>query len=1236
MIERIIEFSARNRFFVFLIITFLLAWGLWALWNTALDAIPDLSDVQVIVFTEWPGRSPDLLEDQITYPIVTAMLAAPRVQLVRGISDFGFSYVYVIFKDGTDMYWARSRVLEYLQKITGQLPEGTTPTLGPDATGVGWVFEYALVDETGRHNLAQLRSFQDWYLRYWLESVPGVAEVASVGGFVKQYQVELDPNKLLAYNIPIGQAISAIRRSNNDVGGRVLEIASSEYMVRGRGYIQTLRDIEAVPVGTDGRGTPILVRDLGRVHYGPDMRRGVAELDGRGEVVGGIVVMRYGENALDVVNRVKQKLSDVEGSLPEGVEVVVTYDRSDLILRAIETLKNKLSEEMIVVSIVIVVFLLHFRTALIPILALPMAVLMSFIPLYYMNLTANIMSLGGIAIAIGAMVDASIVLVENAHKNLDRWASEGKPGRRTEVLIQSFREVGPSIFFALLVITISFLPVFTLQAQEGRLFQPLAYTKTFSMFFAALLAVTLVPALGTLLIRGKIRSEKKHPISRLLFFLYTPVLNTVLRFPRSFIFMALVLVVSTVPVFMRLGSEFMPPLNEGSLLFMPTAVPGMPVTEAAKILQTQDKLLRQFPEVERVFGKIGRAKTSTDPAPLSMVETVVLLKPQQQWETKHQERWYSDWLPESLKASFRFFWPEERTKTWEEMVEEMDAQLKFPGMANIWWMPVQTRTEMLSTGIRSNLGIKVFGPNLETIERIGVEIENVLQDVPGTRSAFADRVMGGYYVDFKVKRFEAARYGLTVDDVLEIVETAVGGKNIAYTIEGRERYPINVRYPRELRDNIEALRKVLVPTPTGAQVPISLLADISYMQGPPMIRDEDGQLVGYVFVDVTDQDYEGYVNRAQQIVREKLDLPAGYRIEWAGQYKYLLRMKQRLTYIIPLTLFIVFVLLYINFGSWKEPIIVFLAVPFSLIGSFWLLYWLDYNLSVAVWVGIIALAGLDAETGTIMLLYLLMAHKRWQKEGKMQTVDHLKESIHHGAVQRVRPKVMTVFTTTIGLLPIMWASTYEIGADVMKRMAAPMVGGLVTSFILELTIYPAIFLLWKGTEVEGWRSLIPGLAPRRKEQVEKQVAPERRSVLRLVGILLGVLLAGLLAWGIWNWFQGPAEVSSMEPVVQQAVAGTQVEILVPQGRFTSGRSSFRVTFQTARGEPVEVQNVRIEFHMPAMAAMPAMHATADVDPAGPGTFSAQVDLPMAGEWQVRLSLDTPDGPKNLRTTIRAQ
>ncbi len=761
MIEKVIEFSAKNRFFVFLLVAFAASAGTWSLYNVTLDAIPDLSDVQVIVFTEWPGRSPDLVEDQITYPIITAMIAAPGVQLVRGISDFGLSYIYIIFEDGTDMYWARSRVLEYLQEITGQLPEGVNPVLGPDATGVGWVFEYALVDETGRYNLAQLRSFQDWYLRYWLEAVPGVAEVASVGGFVKQYQVDLDPNKLLAYNIPLGQVIQKIQDSNNDVGGRVLEVASTEFMVRGRGYIQALEDLEHVPVATGGNGTPIYVKDLGHVQYGPDIRRGVAELDGRGEVVGGVVVMRYGQNALDVIERVKQRIEEVKGSLPEGVKLVVTYDRSDLILRAIDTLERKLTEEMIIVSAVIVIFLFHLRTAFVAIITLPIAVLLAFIPMYYMGLTANIMSLGGIAIAIGAMVDAAVILLENAHKKLDEWEAHGRPGTRADVLVKAFREVGPSLFFSLLIITVSFIPVFTLQAQEGRLFRPLAYTKTFSMGFAAFLAITLVPALGLVLIRGKIYSEERHPVSRVLHRLYTPVLNAVFRFPKLFVLGAMLLVLSTIPVFMRLGSEFMPPLNEGSLLFMPTAVPGMPVTEAARILQTQDKLLRHFPEVERVFGKIGRARTSTDPAPLSMVETVVLLKPQEQWERTRQERWYSGWAPDFLKPPLRFFWPEERLKSWEELISEMDAKVKFPGMANIWWMPVQTRTEMLSTGIRSNLGIKVFGPNLETIEKIAVEIENVLKDVPGTRSAFADRVMGGYYFDFRIKRKEAARYGLT-------------------------------------------------------------------------------------------------------------------------------------------------------------------------------------------------------------------------------------------------------------------------------------------------------------------------------------------------------------------------------------------------------------------------------------------------------------------------------------------
>jgi copper/silver efflux system protein len=1064
MIERIIEFSARNRFFVFLLIVFMIVWAVWAMFNIPLDAVPDLSDTQVIVFTEWTGRSPDLVEDQVTYPIVTAMLSAPNVQTVRGISDFGFSYVYIIFEDGTDIYWARSRVLEYLQGITGQLPEGAAPQLGPDASGVGWVFQYALVDETGQYNLAQLRSFQDWYMRYWLLSVPGVAEVASIGGFVKQYQVELDPNKLLAYGIPLSQAITAIQRSNNDVGGRVLEIAKTEYMVRGRGYIRSLEDIEMIPVVTDGRGTPIYIRDLGRVQFGPEMRRGLAELDGLGEVVGGIVVMRYGENALTVVDQVKQRIREVEGSLPPGVKLVTTYDRSDLILRAIDTLRQKLTEEMLIVSIIILVFLLHIRTALIPILALPIAVLLSFIPMYYMGLTANIMSLGGIAIAIGAMVDASIILIENCHKNLYSWDEAGRPGNRIEVVIKSFREVGTSIFFSLLVITVSFIPVFTLIAQEGRLFRPLAFTKTFSMLFAAFLAITLVPALGVLLIRGRIRSEESHPISRFLQGLYDPVLRFSLRYPKLLIVGSLILILTAIPAFMALGSEFMPPLNEGSLLYMPSSVPGMSITEASRILQTQDKILKQFPEVERVFGKIGRADTATDPAPLSMAETVILLKPQDEWERVHQHRWYSDWAPSFLKTPLGMVWPEERTKTWEELVAEMDARLQMPGMPNIWWMPVQTRTEMLSTGIRSNLGIKVFGPSLETIDEIGLQIEQLLQNFPGTRSVFADRVVGGYYLDFDIYREAAARYGLTVGDVMDVIESAIGGKNVTTTIEGRERYPVNVRYPRELRDDADVLRRVLVPTPTGAQVPISLLADIRHLQGPPMIRNEDGQLVGFVFVDVTDKDYGGYVSRAQQEIEANLQLPAGYRLEWTGQYKYMERMRSRLTFIIPMTLFIVFILLYVNFGSWKEALIIFLALPTSLVGAIWLLYLLDYNMSMAVWVGLIALAGLDAETGVIMLIYLRLSHQRWTEEGRLHTLEDLKGSIYEGSVKRLRPKVMTVVTTMVALMPIMWAPITATGADVMKRMAAPLVGGMLSSFFLELAVYPAIFLLWKGRQ----------------------------------------------------------------------------------------------------------------------------------------------------------------------------
>jgi Cu(I)/Ag(I) efflux system membrane protein CusA/SilA len=1085
VINAIIDYCARNRFLVLLFTAFLTAWGVWAIYNISLDAIPDLSDVQVIVFTEWQGRSPDLVEDQITYPIVTSMLAAPRVQFVRGQSFFGLSFVYVIFEDGTDMYWARSRVLEYMQGIQGDLPEDVTPKLGPDATGVGWVYEYALVDETGQQNLQELRSFQDWYLRYWLQAVPGVAEVASVGGYVKQYQINLDPNKLRGYGVSIRQVIDAVRRSNNDVGGRVLEIATTEYFVRGRGYIQSLRDIETIPVGTDDRGTPIYVRNLGHVTLGPDIRRGLAELDGKGEVVGGIVVMRYGENALDVIARVKQRLAEVEESLPPGVKIVSTYDRSELINRSVATLKHTLTEEIAIVSIIIVLFLLHIPSALLPIIVIPIAVILSFIPMYYMNLTANIMSLGGIAIAIGALVDAAIVVVEQVRKKLEHWDADGRQGSYKPLVIEAIKEVAGPSFFSLLVIAVSFLPIFTLVAQEGRLFKPLAFSKNFSMAFAAVLAITLMPALIMIVTRaepfrfrprwlarfataiwvGKIYSEEKHALSRPLIALYRPVVEIALRFRWAVIALALVAVVLTVPIYQRLGSEFMPPLNEGSILFMPTAVPGMSITEASRILQTQDKILRQFPEVESVFGKIGRARTPTDPAPLSMVETTILLKPQEEWRTVGQERWYSGWAPEFVASPLRRIWPETRPMTWDELVAEMGPEVKFPGMANIWWMPVQTRTEMLSTGMRSNLGIKVFGPDLARIEEIAVGIERALQDTPGTRSVFAERVTGGYYVDFDIKREAAARYGLTVGDVEDVIETAIGGKNIAQTVEGRERYPINVRYLRELRDDPEKLADVLIATPTGSQIPISLVAGIRYSKGAPQIRDENGQVVGYVFVDVSHADYEGYIREAQQIVQREVDLPAGYRLEWAGQYKYLQRTREHLKVILPLTLFIVIVLLYLNTGSPIKTAIVLLAVPFSAIGAIWFLYWLNYNMSVAVWVGLIALLGVDAETGVFMLLYLDIAYDDRKRKGRMNSAADLKEAIIEGAVKRVRPKVMTVATTFIALVPIMWSA--GTGSDMMRRIAAPMIGGILTSFLMELVVYPPIYQIWRGFEVRG-------------------------------------------------------------------------------------------------------------------------------------------------------------------------
>ncbi|MEE8299145.1 MAG: efflux RND transporter permease subunit [Thermodesulfobacteriota bacterium] len=1037
MIEKIIEYSSKNKFLTIILVLFIAAWGFWAMRNTPLDAIPDLSDVQVIVFTEWPGRSPDLVEDQITYPITTTMIAAPNVKFVRGQSFFGLSFVYVIFEDGTDIYWARSRILEYMNEVSGKLPEGVTPTLGPDATGVGWVYQYALVDESGNNDLAELRTFQDWYLRYWLESVPGVAEVASIGGFEKQYQVEIDPNKLIAYKIPLEDVITAIRRSNNDVGGRVVEFATTEYFVRGRGYIKSVEDIELIPVKADGHGTPVYIRDIANVQIGPDIRRGLADLDGKGETVGGIVIMRYGENALEVINRVKQKLEDIKPSLPEGVEIVTTYDRSGLIQSAIDTLKGKLLEEGIIVSLVIIIFLFHFRSAVTPILIIPLAVLMAFIPMYYLKFTSNIMSLGGIAIAIGVMVDASIVLVENVHKKLEKWQAAGEIGSRLEVMSDGMKEVGKPIFFALLIVMVSFLPVFTLEAQEGRLFKPLAFTTTFSILFAALLAITLTPALIVLLIKGKVKPEEKNPVSRALIWLYNPVVKFALKFKKVVLITALAIFLLTLIPFSRLGSEFMPPLNEGTILYMPTAVPGMSITEAAKILNIQDKMLMKFPEVERVFGKIGRASTATDPAPLSMVETVITLKPKDEWR---------------------------EGMTWDKLLAEMNQAMKFPGMANIFWMPIQTRTEMLSTGFRSNLGIKVFGPDLKTIEDIGVEIEVVLSELQGTRSVFAERVTGGYFLDFDINREQAARYGLTVGDVEDVIETAIGGKNISQTVEGQERYPINVRYKRELRTDIEQLERVVVATPTGAQIPISLVSDISFTTGPPQIRSENGQKVGYVFVDVEGKDFEGYVNDAKEMIREKVKLPPGYFIEWAGQYEYLQRVKEKLKIVVPITILLVFLLLYMNFKSVTETLIVLLSVPFALVGSIWLLYLLGYNLSVAVWVGMIALAGLAAQTGVVMIIYLDEAYMRWKAEGKMKNKLDLHGSITEGAVQRVRPKMMTVMSTTLGLLPLMWS--LGTGADVMKRIAAPMVGGLITSTVLTLVIIPVVYSLWKGRSLE--------------------------------------------------------------------------------------------------------------------------------------------------------------------------
>jgi len=1078
MIEKLIEFCARNRFLVFLLVGAALLIGFHAMRNITLDAIPDLSDTQVIIYSRW-DRSPDIIEDQVTYPIISSLLGLPRVKDIRGFSDFGYSYVYVIFEDGTDIYWARSRTLEYLSSILPRLPEGVQVELAKDATAVGWVFQYALVDTTGKRSVAELRALQDWYLRYELQSVPGVAEVAPVGGFVRQYQVNLDPNALLAYRVPLDAVVRAIRQGNNDVGGRLIEFSGREYMVRGRGYIRSLRDVENIVVGVNPEtGVPILVKHLGTVALGPDLRRGIAELDGEGETVGGIVIMRYGENALKVIERVKARLAEIERGLPEGVRIVTTYDRSELILRSIATLKRTLIEELAIVSVVILIFLWHIPSAIIPIITIPIAVLLSFIPMYAMKLTANIMSLGGIAIAIGAMVDAAIVVVEQTHKRLEQWEAAGRPGDFRDVVIRAVKEVGRPSFFALLVIAVSFMPVFALEAQEGRLFKPLAFTKNFAMAIAAVLAITLDPAIRLLfthmreftfrprvlcrlinaILVGKIHSEEKHPISRLLMRLYHPVVEWVLRHPWMTIASAVLLVLLTIPVFFRLGAEFMPPLDEGVLLYMPTTLPGISVTEAQKLLQVQDKILKSFPEVERVFGKAGRAETATDPAPFSMIETVIVLKPPDQWPKK--PRWYSDWAPEWLQGILRRIWPDRKTS--EELIYGpggLNEALQLPGVVNAWTMPIKARIDMLTTGVRTPVGIKILGHDLNTIQEIGQRIEGVLRDVPGTTSVFAERTAGGYFLDFALKREELARYGLTVEEAQRVILSAIGGENVTMTVEGRERYPINVRYLRDYRSTLDRLGRVLVPTPNGAQIPLMQVADIKLLSGPGMIRDENGRLSGYVYVDVSGRDIGGYVEEAKRIVREKVPLPPGYTLVWSGQYEHMQRVKERLKLVVPITLLIIFLLLYFNTRSTAKTIIVMLAVPFSAVGAIWLLYLLDYNLSIAVWVGLIALLGVDAETGVFMLLYLDLAYEEMRSQGLMRTRAHLREAIHYGAVKRLRPKFMTVATMFIALLPIMWST--GTGADVMKRIAAPMIGGIFTSFVMELVVYPAIYFVWR-------------------------------------------------------------------------------------------------------------------------------------------------------------------------------
>src|SRR3989339_61930 len=1029
MIARFIETCVRNRALVLLIWLLISAWGVYAAYNLPVDAIPDLSDTQVIISTDYPGQAPQVVEDQVTYPLATAMLAVPQAKAVRGYSLFGLSLVYIIFEDGTDIYWARTRVLEYLNFIRGKLPSGVNPALGPDATGVGWVYEYVLEDPTGKHDLAQLRSIQDWYLRYQLQTVPGVAEVASIGGFVKQYQVVVDPNKLAAYNLPLAKIKQTIQMSNQDVGGGLFERAETEFMVRGLGYIKNLADVQNIVVGADGQGTPVLIKDVAVVRLGPEMRRGLAEDNGQGEVAGGIVVMRFGQNARAVIQGVKDKLEELKMGLPAGVRVVTAYDRSGLIDRAVDTLKEAIYEEIAIVALITVLFLLHLRSAFVAVISLPLGVLISFILQYQFNITANILSLAGIAIAIGDMVDASVVMVEDAHKKLED-APEGVD--RVPIILDAAKEVGPSLFFSLLVLTVSFLPIFALQGESGRLFKPLAFTKTFAMGGASLLAISLVPILMVYFIRGRIPKEERNPLARLTMALYRPGLNLSVRFPKTAISLALVILAVSIYPLTRLGSEFMPALDEGDLLYMPTTMPGISITEAKNLLQQTDRIIRTFPEVDYVFGKAGRAETATDPAPLSMIETTIRLKDRK------------DWRP---------------GLTTEKLIQELDAAIKFPGLANSWGYPIKIRIDMLSTGIKTPVGIKLLGNDLNVLSRLGQEVEAILKQVPGTASVFAERVIGGYYLDFEIKRLEAARYGLTVGDVQEVITMALGGENITQTVEGLERYPVNLRYFQDYRSSLPALKRILIPTAKGPPIPMEQVADIKLHQGPDMIKSEGARRTASIYVDIRDIDLGTYIQKAKEALQAHLKIPPGYNLLWSGQFEYIERARERLQVVLPITLGLIFILMYLATGSMFKVIIIMLSLPFSVVGSIWLLYLLGYNLSLGVLVGIIAMLGLDAETGVIMLLYQDIVYNQRQREGRLKTREDLEQAVREGAVLRLRPKLMTVMANFVGLLPVMWAT--GTGAEVAKRIAAPMVGGVLTSFLLELFVYPAIYLLWK-------------------------------------------------------------------------------------------------------------------------------------------------------------------------------